>query len=171
MDYKILPLAITQVDWRTYIDFTTKVLGYNPTKGLGSTIIQLETPAAYLATLDFENQPLKQLRQGIFLNNTFDHLSVSFITELDANSLQLVMMNLPILDYIIKKARDTYLVIISAKMSIWYPAIIKALSKRQEIEVRQIFQIILIWFDNIGFKDIWSNHQRIILKDGSIILK
>ena len=171
MEYNISPLAITQVEWRTYIKFVEEVLGSNPAEGLGSTIIKLNTPAAYLATLDFENQPLKQLRQGVFLNNSFDHLHVSFIAELESDDLQLLLTILPILDYIVKKAKKTYLVVISAKMSIWYRAVIKALNENQELEIRKIFQIILIWFDNMGFKDVWSEFDRRILPDNTFILQ
>lgn len=171
MEYNISPLAITQVEWRTYIKFVEDVLGYNPTRGLGKTAIELNTPAAYLATLDLENQPMTQLRRGAFLNNSFDHLNVSFIMELDAESLHLVLTSLPILDYIIKKAKKTYLVIVSAKMSIWYQAIIKALNPERDPEIRQIFQIIIVWFDNMGFKDVWSEYNRKWLSDNTIILQ
>lgn len=171
MEYKIQPLAITQVEWRTYIKFVEDVLGCNPTRGLGSTIIELDTPAAYLATLDLENRPMNQLSQGAFINNTFDHLHVSFIAELDTDVLHTVLTTFPNLDYITKKAKKTYLVIISAKMSVWYPTIIKALKSFQEKEIRQIFQIILIWFDNLGFKDVWSEYDRKLYIDGTIILQ
>ncbi len=169
--YKISPLAITQVEWRTYIKFVEDVLGFNPAQALGSTVIKLETPAAYLATLDFENRPLDQLRMGAFLNNTFDHVCVSFIAELDHEALLELLQTLPTLDYIVKKARKTYLVVISAKMSIWYTAVLNALQLNRPIEVRQIFQIILIWFDNLGFKDVWSEHDRMLQQDGTFILQ
>jgi hypothetical protein len=170
-EYKIRPLAITQVEWHTYIKFVEEVLGFNPARALGSTVIKLETPAAYLATLDFENRPLDQLRDGVFLNNTFDHMQVSFIAELDHDALLELLQTLPTLDYIVKKAKKTYLVIISAKMSIWYTAIINALQLHRPIEIRQIFQIILIWFDNLGFKDVWETHSRVIQDDGTFILQ
>lgn len=171
MEYKITPLAITQVEWRTYIKFVEDVLGCNPTRGLGSTIIELNTPAAYLATLDLENRPLNQLRSGAFINNTFDHLHVSFIAELDTDVLHTVLTTFPNLDYITKKAKKTYLVIISANMSIWYQTIVKALKPNQEYEIREIFKIILVWFDNFGFKDVWSEYDRKIQQDGTIILQ
>ena len=170
-EYKISPLAITQVEWRTYIKFVEDVLGYNPAPAVGSTVIKLETPAAYLATLDLENQPLQQLRTGAFLNNTFEHMSVSFIAELDNDALLELLQTLPTLDYIVKKARKTYLVIISAKMSIWYTAVLNALQLHRPIEVRQIFQIILIWFDNMGFKDVWEEHDSKLQQDGTFILQ
>jgi hypothetical protein len=170
-EYKISPLSITQVEWRTYIKFVEDVLGFNPAQALGSTVIKLETPAAYLATLDFENQPLDQLRKGAFLNNTFDHLSVSFIAELDHEALLELLQTLPTLDYIVKKARKTYLVILSAKISVWYSVVLKALQIGRPIEVREIFQIILIWFDNMGFKDVWAEHERKLQPDGTFILQ
>jgi hypothetical protein len=169
--YNIKPLAITQVEWREYIKFVEKVLGFNPAKGLSSTVIKLESPAAYLATLDFENRPLEQLRNGVLLNNTFDHLQVSFIAEFDSDTITELLQTLPRLDYIIKKGRKTFLVIISAKMSVWYQAVINGLQEHRSYEIRKIFQIILIWFDNLGFKDIWSTHQRRILDDGTFILQ
>lgn len=171
MDYKISPLAITHVDWRTYINFVKEVLGCDPTRGLGSTIIKLNTPAAYLATLDLENHPLEQLSKGGFSNNTFDHLHISFIAELDAEILHTILVTFPNLDYITKKTKKKYLVIISAKMSTWYSVMPQALRVEQEKEIREIFQIILIWFDNLGFKDVWSDGDRIIHNDGTIILK
>jgi len=169
--YKIVPLSITQVDWHTYIKFAESILGFNPAKALGSTVIKLETPAAYLATLDFENRPLEQLRDGAVLNNTFDHIQVSFIAELDGDSLIELLQTFPNLDYIIKKSKKTYLVILTAKMSVWYPTIIKALQPTRPEEIRKIFQIILIWFDNMGFKDVWATHDRKIQDDGTFILQ
>jgi hypothetical protein len=171
VDYKIRPLAITQVEWHTYIKFVEDVLGFNPARALGSTVIKMESPAAYLATLDFENRPLDQLREGAFLNSTFDHMQVSFIAELDNDSLLELLQTLPILDYIVKKSKKTYLVIISAKMSVWYTAVVNGLQPHRAVEIRQIFQIILIWFDNMGFKDVWSAHNRKIQDDGTFILQ
>jgi hypothetical protein len=169
---KVSPLATTRPDWRVYIKFVEDVCGFSPSTGLGEAYIKVESPSAYLATLDLENQPLNQLRRGQFLNTTFEHVSFSFICALEACLVTSLLTLFSDLNFIIKKGKekDEWLVIVSATIADWSVAVRRGLDAGQDKAVREFFNNIYNYFTYFGFKEIWSQYNVTIGKDTFITM-
>ena len=168
--YDIKPLAYTAVNWQVLHEMCQSTLGFSPTRGLDATGFDAETCSAYLACLDFENQPLANLREGHYNNNTFTHVSFSFITAIPT-SLIVEIRLLTNLKTFAKQRKDLWLTIITGDMSEWRESIIKGCSQMRDFELRILFNQCLIFFNNAGFKEIWHDYDRIELQDKSFWLR
>jgi hypothetical protein len=164
---KIYPLAVTRPDWETYIKTVQEILGFSPSVGLGETYIKIESPAAYLATLDLENRPLNQLRRGHFIKSSFNHVSFSFICSLEQPFIVDFVIQFPNLQYIYRKPS---LLIVTATMTEWYLAVRRGLNVSQERNIREFFHIIYGFFSRYGFQDIWTDLEKSTGKDGFIVM-
>lgn len=169
-DYKILPLAMTQVEWNTYIEFCKDLLGYSPTRGLDDSGIKIENPVSYLATLSLDNKPLQNLRQGYITDRVFEHVSFSFISEMDVNDLveTISYLGLSILQ---SRTKKNYLVILTGNMKQWRSAIIIGCSLSRSFGVRVYLNKCYLFFERAGFKEVWSKYDKQTLSDTSFILK
>jgi hypothetical protein len=157
---KISPLAVTRPDWEIYIKTVQEVLGFSPSSGLGATTIKIESPVAYLATLDLKNHPLHHLRRGYFLNNTFEHFSISFICALECDLVTALLTDFPNLNYLVRKGRKEFLVIISATVADWYLAVRRGLSSSQKEELHIFFHNLYALFVRLGFQEVWGDVEK-----------
>ena len=142
MNYELYPLAITSVDWKIYSEQVKKILNIDPLKGLGASYIDRELPAAYLATLDLENQPLEQLREGVLNTPSFRHFSVSFIGSMSSELFFELICSFPDLRTLSKEATKTsHFVILTAYMFIWHHTVRSALSQgnNYSADLRRMF--------------------------------
>ena len=167
---KISPLAVTRPDWEIYIKTVQETLGFSPSTGLGETYIKIESPAAYLATLDLENRPLHQLRRGHFINSTFEHFSFSFICALDSSLITELLTRFSNLHFLVSKGRKEYLVIITATMADWYTAVRRGLNVSQDIDIREFFHNIFAIFTLYGFQDVWADSEKSQGRDGFTVI-
>ena len=74
----IMPLAITQVHWPTFIQTCQEQLGYSPTRNLDTLGLDIKSPSAFLGCLDFANDVKGQLH-GKRGYESWSHFHVSFI--------------------------------------------------------------------------------------------
>ena len=172
MTFEIYPVAGTGVDWKIYSDQVKKILNIDPLKGLGAAFINRESPSAYLATLDLENQPLKQLREGVLTNSSYHHVSVSFIGSIDSELLFNFLCEFPSISALTKEAsRNQHFIIFTATLFIWHHTVRSALShqKNYSKDLRSLFHLLLIHFEQMGFKEVWSKYQRKVLPNGSLV--
>ena len=167
---KISPVAVTRPDWEIYIKMVQETLGFSPSTGLGETYIKIESPAAYLATLDLENHPLAHLRKGHFINSTFEHFSFSFICALEPSLVCDLVTKFSNLHFICKKGRKEFLVIVTATMADWYVAVRRGLNVSQETEIREFFHNLYALFSLYGFQEIWSDSAKSQGKDGFTVI-
>jgi len=170
MNYNISPLAITSVDWKVYSDQVKKILNFDPLKGLGEAYLLRECPSSYLATLDLANQPLKHLRTGPSV--AFNHFSVSFIGSIDSELFFDFLCNFPDILTLSKQAsKIAHFVIFTADMTIWHHSVRSALSRNNDYssEIRKLFHVFLINFEQLGFQEVWSKYERMVLADGSLV--
>lgn len=167
---KISPLAVTRPDWEIYIKMVQETLGFSPSSGLGETYIKIESPAAYLATLDLSNRPLQQLRRGHFINSTFEHFSMSFICSLESDLVTALLHRFSNLNFLVSKGRKEYLVIVTATMADWYVAIRRGLNVSQDEDIRQFFHNLYALFTLYGFQDVWSDLEKSQGRDGYTVM-
>jgi len=153
---EVFPIAITKCNWKSYIDSVKDILEISPTRGLDAINMNIDNPAAYLATLDLENNPLVQLRTP---NNTFDHFMISVITVLDdATILHLNVTGLKI----IHKAKhpNINIVILTGTMNEWLIAL-KCRSVESTFKtVRLTMDACYKCFERLGFKEVLSTLKK-----------
>lgn len=170
MNYEMYPLAATSVDWKLYSEQVKKILNIDPLKGLGASYIDRDLPSSYLATLDLENHPLNHLREGVSTTCTFEHFSVSFIGFLDSELFFTLLCTFPSILTISKESsKISHFVILTANMSIWHHTVRSALSLKQPEDLRNLFHLLLMHFEQMGFKEVWSKYERKITPNGSLI--
>jgi hypothetical protein len=122
--FEIFTLSIPEVNWLPYIKASQDVLGFSPTRGLDQEGISPKQPAAFLATLDFKNQPGNQLRKGVYENNSFDHYFISFGMVDDTAIPGLWIANNCPVDVMHRAGEERHLFLISGTMRQWYSTLI-----------------------------------------------
>lgn len=170
MDYKIVPLALTHPDWKTFIKVCQEHLGYSPTRGLDDQDMQPKDPASFLACLTMDNKPLENLRTGILTNRTFHHAMFSFIAVLDKRGLDSLYYNTDLEIQYKSNEDDEYVTVISATMSKWYHAIIKGCSESTPRSARQVMNKCFNFFRQTGYRELWTHLSERELEDGTFIL-
>lgn len=58
---QVIPISMSKVDWPAYVKVCQETIGFSPTRGLDMQGIKADSPAAFLATLDWDNNPKRQL--------------------------------------------------------------------------------------------------------------
>jgi len=170
MDYKIYPLAATQVSWRAFIDMCQEVLGFSPTRGLDEQGMSVENPAAFLGCLSLDNKPLENLRTGIFRNNTWRHYCLSFIIKADMK-LYSQIVELGILHIVHKRRDDDFIIIISGDIFQWKMAVLCACDRDRRKEIRFAFNVIYTHLKSGGFGPIWHSYETQQLSDNTFTIR
>ena len=166
MDYEIYPLSITQVEWGTFVNVCRDHLGYSPTRGIDACHLDLKDPAAYLGCLDMENHPLVSLRHE---GPQHDHVSMSFIMVLDDEGLLLVV-GTP-LKVLYKTHHRRHVAIVTGTMEQWKRTIVYACRVDAPRERRLIMNQVLRYFEQGGFREVFSTYSKHEQVDGTFILK
>jgi len=166
----IRPLALSQIDWPTFIEATKSFLGTSPTRGCDKEKIDLKEPRAYLGSIDCENKPHEALRRA-GVKNILRHYFASFIMVIDDVD---ILIDLGIRDTLairtIKKG-NKFLTILSGTMLDWYRAVIIYCNREASIEMREIFNTIYNFFKRANLHEIWSKYSLQIIPDNSFILE
>ncbi len=167
MDYKIYPLAYTQVDWRVFIDLCQNTLGYSPSRGVDKSYLDIKDPAAYIGSLNLENDPLKALREG---GSIFQHFSMTFIADIDEAALLSLQRRSRLIAFSKEYKRDRYLTILTGNMEQWLTSIVEACSRDTEYHYRWIMSRVLEYLQQTGLKEIFSSYTKEDLQDETCIL-
>lgn len=164
---KIEPLAIPQVNWQAFIDVAQPVLGESPTRGIDSCHLTLRDAAAWLGLLDFNNNPIGNLRHP---NSSYKHYSTSFICQVDEVVLIQLQSHTSI-KVLAKENRRKYVAILTADMSEWVQAIITNCHKESPPDLRQLLNQVLVHFERAGFREIFNRYKKLGLPDGTFALQ
>jgi hypothetical protein len=170
MDYKIIPIAMTRVAWGDYIEFVKDILGYSPTRGLDDAGINPAEPQAYLATLNLENKPNKQLSN---YDDSWEHVHCSFMACMPkslvihfyqaAPKYKIKLYNIP--------DDDNLLILMTANIISWKETIIYGCRRKIGKKIRIIYNQIMQYLEQAGFKMIWSDFEKQDIFDGTFILR
>ena len=165
--YDVYPIAHTQVDWNIFIRAVQDTLGVSPTRGLDELGILSSVPAAYLASLDCGNNPLEALRRARYASM----VHASFLTLVPRLSTIL-----PFYDYakiaVIETPRDQqYLVILDASLKDWIYCTTKLCQVDSLFAVRAIAGRIMNHLESMGYKECWSQYEKIEQSDKTICLR
>jgi len=171
MKYKIVPIAHTQVDWKIYIKFIEELLGFSPTRGLDEESVNIKDPAAFLATLSLDNNPLQNLRNCIATNSTAKHIMFSFAAHIDLPMI-LEISSLYDLKTLYKRDKKDidYVAIVSGTMEQWYWSIVKGCGEMASINSKQFMTKCLNIFEMFLYKNLWNKFEMIGDKYGHYTL-
>lgn len=168
MDYEILPLAVTQPEWRVFIDVCQRVLGVSPTRGIDTSHLDVKDPAAFLGSLDMENDPVTALRDPF--NPTHSHYTITFIMVLDDAGIGALYRTS--LKVFVKDApRRRAVAIVSGSMDVWYQAIRLGCRDEASYELRWIMNRVLARFEQAGFREVFSDFKKQKRTDETFILR
>ena len=163
---KVFPIGITQGNINQLIEIVQESLGYSPTRGLDAAGLDIKDPAAFLSILKLDNKPLDTLRQKSAI---WEHFSISFIVVVPADVI-IGLANLGNIKIFSKAGKREYVAILSGTMAEWYDVILAGCSPKTDSDVRLLTSNILLCFDRVGFREIFSKFVHIIQSDSSIIL-
>ena len=167
---EVFPLATTQVDWKTFVDVSERLLGYSPTRGLDTVGLDLKDAAAYLACLDFDNEPLKQLRTGMLRGQTFNHVFFSFLVVCDDNLRDDIWtLGLDVTSKDIR--RGEYILIVSGTIEKWHDVTIKFLSTQDNKWLRVFLNLCVAFFKQTGYRYVWDRYTQVQQQDQTFLLK
>lgn len=171
MDYKVYPLAMTQVDWPTFIKVCQEYFGSSPTRGIDESNIEIKSPSAFLACLSLDNDPINQLRHGWRMGGSFEHVSFAFIFALTKTLVTTLAVDTE-LNMSIYEVQDSdeIITLVSGSMKTWRDEIIKWCTPKTNKHLRKIMNICYIHFKNSGFHEIWCGYEQTVL-DETFILK
>jgi len=171
MDYStIMPLALTEINWPTFIKMVQDFLGYSPTRGLDEAKIDLKHPTAFLGALDCENKPLDALRRAA-LKNTLRHYFASFIMIMDDADLLINLGTQDTLALYTRREGSRFLTVLSGTMWDWYHAMIIHSQREANHVLRQIFNIIYGFFKMSGLHVIWSHYTLNDIQDNTFVME
>jgi len=168
MDYEIYPLAISKAEWSIFIDVCQRYLGYSPTRGVDGCHLEIDDPAAFLGSLNMENDPLETLRLG---SGVFEHFSITFLAVLDEEAVCL-MTRTPLKVYWkADSKRKNFITLLSGTMDEWYRAILAGCTTSANPILRWVMNHVIAHFERVGFREIFSRFKKQQLQDGTFVLK
>lgn len=170
MDYKVYPIAMTQVDWPSFIKICQEYFGSSPTRGIDTCNIPVKSPSAFLACLSLDNDPINQLRHGWRMGGSFEHVSFAFIFVLTKSLIPILAVNteLNMSTYDVKDS-DEVITLLSGSMKTWRDEIIKWCSDVSNKHIRKFMNICYVHFKGSGLGEVWCGFDQVILDDTFIL--
>jgi hypothetical protein len=162
---EIFPLQITSVDWTTYIKVCQDSLGYSPTRGIDDLGIKTSSPAAFLYTLDWNNEPRKAIRNS----QLYRHSYMSFISKLTSDEFMDVSCSIGIAKRV-KFLGQNYLCVFSATLSDWDYAITRSMIRESGINIRRFLNSIKKHLERAGYNELWTDYEELYLSDSTFVL-
>lgn len=162
-------LAVTQPNWKQFIDAAQEAMNLSPTRGLDECASPTHRdPAAFLACLDLQNKPLEALRYGR-LKGLFRHYFISFVSILSDETVISINEKTKVATYSTEVSRGMFHVTLSATMDIWYDAILAGCREDVAWEFRSVMNGIYDLLLAAGFREAFSFEKK-HLADRSFIL-
>jgi hypothetical protein len=163
------PVAMTQVDWPTFIGACQDHLGYSPTRGLDEYNIDPKDIASYALCLDFENRPQEALKHPRYI---LEHVSFSFICVCD-QSLLFLLATVLHLEVVVKPIPDSTdrLCIVTGSMHDWHRVIAGYSNDQQSTDIRMFLNECMTFFEQTRFSQLWSKQNKTYLTDGTFTLR
>lgn len=169
MSFDVYPLAITVGDISALQRVCQDVLGYSPTRALDKTYLKPDDPAAFLACLDLENDPLGVLRDSKFRSGVLCHFYASMIATVPTDVIPAIA-NLGRLNLLSKAGKRESVLILSGSMDAWHDTILAGCSKDVDTDVRGVTTGALHCFERVGFREIFNKYSHKQMPDGTVTL-
>lgn len=159
------PLAITQIDWPTFILKTKEHLGRDPSKVIDSLRLKTETPSTFIAAL----QGLRNNSNNSINDNSLKHVSASFILVIEKDLLDELNNKSDLHIYSIPIDRYEYYCIATGSIDTWLSTISKVCTNNSSTDLRELFNKIAEWFEKSTFKKLFDLNKT-SLEDNTWII-
>ena len=163
----LFPISVTQPDW----DYLKKAIADGLNINIDSGIINNRMKkdlGAFLCTLGLTNNPMTDMRRGAC--RTLKHVSVGFAMTVGVDNMKF-MADSDIHTTIERLPDADYFIIATGTLNEWLVCAEEACRDYQDIDLRIMFNKIIIYFDNIGLKQVVNNFKKVSLEDSSFTLK
>ena len=165
MNIDIIPVAITQINWQSYIKICQDELDVHPQRSLDADGLNL-SPKAFIGSLSLDEKPKINLA---YPNSTWNHVSASFVITADDDPELIILSNLGV-HITIKYHRRSNFIVASGTMFEWYNAIMHGCKPHQPKIIRYTMNLIQMYFANHDFQELWGDCSRSTLTDGTFTL-
>jgi hypothetical protein len=159
LNYNTQPLAVSVVNWGSFINTCKAHFGESPTRCLDKAHISIDKLHAFLATLGFNNDPYGTLRKGRYLGNVFNHVFFSTISEQIPDDVVGCLAKNASLSILHHKA----IVITSGVLTQWYDSLITC-SRIEQLRPL-VFEYLFV-LDSNGFRDLFHEYNRVKKTNG-----
>lgn len=146
-------LAITQPNWKQFIEAAREAVGFSPTRGLDACSSPTHRdPAAFLACLDLRNKPLEALRDGR-KRGLFRHYFMSFMCVIDEATIRSINQQTSLAVWAVQTNQKLYYTTLSGTMDQWHDAVVTGCQSEIEWEHRSVMNGVYDILINTGFRE------------------
>lgn len=168
MEFIAVPISLTKIDWRNYIRVFRDICDESPAAGLDMFNMDLEAPASFLSTLDFENNPHSNMRNP---NKSFKHMHMGCVIACDKDFFIEFTRHTDV-DTLVKENGREMFVLTTGNMEQWRQFVVSACGRKNDNkESRAMGSLIYRFLCRGGFKDLWYNYKIKTQLDKSITLE
>lgn len=163
------PIAITSVDWDTFLRTARTQLSRSVTETLDRAKLSANTPAAYITSLA-EAQRAKTIDNASVLRDAgglLRHASASFLFSAEQETLLYIVENCFLY---CTRWSDKRTMTVSGTMLAWRTAIADYCHEDVPRDVRELFNKAMTCFEISGFGPLWSEYRKTISPDKTFLL-
>ena len=162
------PIAITKVDWQTFITVCQSTFGFSPVRSIDKSNMDTNDPASFLGALSFSDNPKEFLKEAK-KNGLLNHASMSFMI---LSSYNRILSNLAKtkLHLTYKHFDEEILIIASGSFDDWYDAIIMGCQRSSHQNFRYLMNNVFNTLRQTGYKEVFSGIKKTQLNDGTFII-
>lgn len=155
MSVKVFPLAVTKVDWASFVSFAQSTFGYNPASGINES-----------NEYNLFIRSLKNLKRS---KNPHHHLYLTVGVECNRKLFHdlLDLENIKIWSEV---QDEKYILILSADFSSWLAGIERFCRNEADFNTRLLFNKIFLWLER-GCPDAILGWQKEPCVDGTFLTK
>lgn len=161
-----IPISATRVDWNTFLLASQRAIGRSPSASLDAAGLPVSGLAPFVAAVsEFSmkgSNPIKSMRGDSFAQV---HLTFTFMVNLDRQYFfELAQYNL-----FVSPAYGVDVALVSGNLRQWSRATSSALQTGVALEVRELFTLLLAWFERNDFGEVWSSYEK-RMQGGALVL-
>jgi hypothetical protein len=170
MDTVVQPLALTQIDWDTYINFFQEVIGRSPTHDLDAHLMQVGELDSFIASLAVGIDPRQALRNN---NTVLKHVSAGFMTNATSETIRVIMetgiAGITYTDY--ARGNPRFFSILSGTVEDWKNTILSLCTPATSFEVRFVVNSCCLYLEKASLFEVFGNYGKDTLSDKTFILR
>lgn len=164
----------TEIAWEGFLKACVDTLGYSPIRGVDAIKRELSEPAKFVAALSAfhdklnANDPIKSIRSA---GSLLKHLSYTFMVLADDQLILDIRERTELTLTSASTMVGCRLILISGNLKQFLDATVECCSPDVSIDIRYLFDFIVLHFDRIGLGELWYEYRRKSVKDKTFLLE
>lgn len=162
------------LDTDTLLTELDRIVGSGAVRKLDAVSFDMSKPSGYLALLYyFQNPETKDSPQEAILKSETlkSHIFISFLIHASKETVLHIASNTSLKVTYAGTPHNTYLCVISGTLLGWYLASLLYCKDSATLELRHLFDKIVLLLEKSGYGLIWAKTRRSSLDDGTFILR